>query len=749
MPEILPFPNASAGPFNVPSAGKLFVTPGEQLLAGALPPAPVPTGSDSRKVLRIAIGIAAAFMLYRMLIHQDLPDSSPEDAKKEADKIWEKTKGPWVLLATSAVLAAYKLGSNGQVTDGQLEVVAHGYALEMGEYIHQTSSIALSEGVESQLLAGWSDKIAWQRAKEGYGLDGPQMRSYLTQLVNATKSEDTLPRAGQIVPESFKQRVQTMLLSRSDRIGESEAWASIQTGKALNWLFMVKTGRLTGSPKKRWITAEDELVCLICGPLHGVSIPVGDMFESKGHKFFAPGVHPNCRCELQLIEDMPNTVIKADQYKRDWQGRFAHVDSDVRPAERVRPERAPRLDLSSSVALLEKIEQNLQTAAQPQTEQKLLVMPTEINEELGTIIKPATIIATPKILPPEIVAPQILPPQILTPQILTPQILTPQILTPQTKVETSTVVETPTTAETPEKVKTESEAETGPREIGWGSVPIGLMDQFSFDEFEPLNAGEHRILPFTQDDSFYTRDVVENWLQTFKMHVADYAGQQSNTDELSQKIKNDESRRIADIDRLTREQGTSAKARKDFALAYVTYLNDKILVSEVDDSNADQALIVLSDGIAVSDLDADDIADASSVFSSSTFGSAWEKLYEGTPADNRMRIEEAIYDLNDIEQDVQISRQEYNLLHSRLRSIGNDLPSMEIVSFPEGFDKGPNGGVIGKYKISPQPDVVEWNSRLVPETLKEMIKLSVPSQAREGEIKLTVKIYKAIPVEQT
>jgi len=738
MPEILPFPNASASPFNVPSAGKLFVTPGEQLLAGALPPAPVPTGSDSRKVLRIAIGIAAAFILYRMLIHQDLPDSSPDDAKKEADRIWEKTKNPWVLMATSAILAAYKLGSSGQIADEKLEVVARGYALEMGEYIHQTSSIALSEGVESQLLAGWSDKIAWQRAKEGYGLDGPQMRSYLTQLVNATKSEDTLPRAGQIVPESFKQRVQTMLLSRSDRIGESEAWASIQSGKALNWLFMVKTGRLSGVPKKRWITAEDELVCLVCGPLHGVSIPVGDMFESKGHKFFAPGVHPNCRCELQLIEDMPNTIIKVDEYKRDWQGRFAHVDSDVRPAERVMPERAPMVDFSSSIALLQRVEQNLQTITMPETDQKLLVTPAQVDTELKTLAATPQLaeqlsLATPLEL--ATATPQLADLQLADLQLAEPQLATLQLI----DLELDTKKGKPPPPPPPPPP---------PREIGWGVVPMGLMDQFAFEEFEPLDAGQHMIHPITRDDYANTPLVVEKWMEQYQMHIADHQDLQNKAINESERIKSLESERLRRIDMDARGLGTSEKARKEFALKYANYLQDQILISEINDYPDDQALALLSDGIAVSDLDPGHIADASSAFSSNRGYGAWENLFDDTATNNLMKLDSIREELYEIETEIKGLREDYDRSHTRLLNIGNNIPSMEIVSFPDGFQRG-RDLVIGKYKISPDPSIVQWNSYLVPENLRDVISKMIPTQTLPGETPITIKIYEAIPVEET
>lgn len=309
-----------------PDPKKLFVTPGEKFLAGELPPAPLPEGKDSRKVAKIVAGLAAAFIVYRTLMHTSLGDSKPENMQKELDDKWSLNRADWIRIATSAIFSAYALGSKEGLADAALESLAAGYADQLGEYIHSTSSKALVEGVNSQLVSGWGDTVAWQRGKEGYGLDGPQMRSFLTRLITSRASDEVLSNK-QIVSEKDKRGVTDMLLRRADLIGESEGWASIQTGKAMSWLFMEKTGELTGKPMKRWITAEDELVCPICAPLHGVTIPIGDRFESKGHKFFSPGVHPNCRCELELIEDMPKTITKADEYDRDWRGRFAETDT--------------------------------------------------------------------------------------------------------------------------------------------------------------------------------------------------------------------------------------------------------------------------------------------------------------------------------------------------------------------------------------------------------------------------------------
>ena len=53
------------------------------------------------------------------------------------------------------------------------------------------------------------------------------------------------------------------------------------------------TGYINSS---KWNTAQDELVCEICGPLAGETIEVGDIDTY-------PPAHPNCRCGLTPIVD--------------------------------------------------------------------------------------------------------------------------------------------------------------------------------------------------------------------------------------------------------------------------------------------------------------------------------------------------------------------------------------------------------------------------------------------------------------
>ena len=49
---------------------------------------------------------------------------------------------------------------------------------------------------------------------------------------------------------------------------------------------------------REWNTAVDELVCPICGPLHGKFAPYGEPFEGG---YDSPPAHPRCRCWISAV----------------------------------------------------------------------------------------------------------------------------------------------------------------------------------------------------------------------------------------------------------------------------------------------------------------------------------------------------------------------------------------------------------------------------------------------------------------
>ena len=54
----------------------------------------------------------------------------------------------------------------------------------------------------------------------------------------------------------------------------------------------------TGVQQRRWNTANDELVCPICGPLNGMVVGITEPFSGG---IMLPPAHPNCRCWITPV----------------------------------------------------------------------------------------------------------------------------------------------------------------------------------------------------------------------------------------------------------------------------------------------------------------------------------------------------------------------------------------------------------------------------------------------------------------
>ena len=288
-------------------------------------PARVDEGPDFAK---IALGIAAALVVLRMLVKSELFKEQPrssEEITAAAKRIYKRVLPAWLHVSVPAIAQAYRLGSTEAISYSELERMATDYAEELGDYVHESSILALADGFNAQVNAGWSERLAWQRAQEAYGLDAQQMRSYVKGLM----SKDKDAYVTDAVPSSSRAMIDRLFLFRADRLGTNEAYRATQLGRNLVWLSLQASGQIPEGTQKRWVTAEDEKVCPVCAPLDGVVIPLHRRFSSGGRNFYSPGVHPNCRCWLEIVypdDDLSVNIVKAmpgDPYDRDSEGQFA------------------------------------------------------------------------------------------------------------------------------------------------------------------------------------------------------------------------------------------------------------------------------------------------------------------------------------------------------------------------------------------------------------------------------------------
>lgn len=306
---------------------------------------PVEVQEDESHVVEIGIGLAAAYLAYRWWVKPRLAEHhprTPEESRAAARSVVGEARHAWDAFARPAATAAYLAAGGDKVPYPVVDRLAQAFASELGDYVDATSVDALVDGFTAQIANGWGEGISWMRASEGFGLDGRQMRSYLSGLM----ARDRVKYSGDPIPPGVAKKVEAAALARADLLGMNESRKAVQMGKNMVWLAMAAQGDLPPGTMKKWVTAHDERVCAVCGPLDQVTIPLHRQFESSGQRFHAPVVHPNCRCNLEIVYpplDVVKKDVTGDPYDRNLRGEFAVREERTRPRLVVEQQERPRL----------------------------------------------------------------------------------------------------------------------------------------------------------------------------------------------------------------------------------------------------------------------------------------------------------------------------------------------------------------------------------------------------------------------
>ena len=84
---------------------------------------------------------------------------------------------------------------------------------------------------------------------------------------------------------------------------------------------------------KEWLTSVDERVCPICGPMHGMIVPLNSDFSGPGGTFWNPPAHPRCRCDTAPVVILADAELGGFVYVEG--GGFREVDPFIQVAERM------------------------------------------------------------------------------------------------------------------------------------------------------------------------------------------------------------------------------------------------------------------------------------------------------------------------------------------------------------------------------------------------------------------------------
>lgn len=308
---------------------------------------------DHRTLEAIALTLGGAFLFQHMIASRMLKerfsrvrDLDVSTARLIASVVYQTTIPRWLGIATPALVSGYRRGvaeaAMGQIPEDQLYEMAEAYAKDLGEHLNEVSTRAMLEGFQAQINRKVPAARAAQQVAEAYGVPPRGMNA----LVSLWNSED--PRALTKVPvKSFKDaRITRAILGertlRSKQVGEAEAWGAKSQAKQIVWMYGMQEGIIPEDAARVWHTAKDEKVCKYCGPMHRKQVNVGEPFKTAQGEVWAPPLHINCRCDIELdfqssmdFEAGLNDLLKqpvrkafgGDQYDRDKTGRFAATES--------------------------------------------------------------------------------------------------------------------------------------------------------------------------------------------------------------------------------------------------------------------------------------------------------------------------------------------------------------------------------------------------------------------------------------
>lgn len=147
--------------------------------------------------------------------------------------------------------------------------------------------------VVNQAAANWAAKHSGELIN---GIVDSTRRDIGKGIAQWVDDNGTLPELIDWFDTSFR-----FSASKAEEIAVTEVTRAYAEGNLQSWK---NSGVVKG---KRWLTAFDDRVCVLCGPLHDKRVGLFDAFvnEEQGVQYSAPPAHPRCRCALFPVAVMP------------------------------------------------------------------------------------------------------------------------------------------------------------------------------------------------------------------------------------------------------------------------------------------------------------------------------------------------------------------------------------------------------------------------------------------------------------
>lgn len=183
------------------------------------------------------------------------------------------------------------------------------FVVEISEDIRQSINLLVTESVSGfltpQQLAREIKQFIPLHTRFANAVVKYRERMYI-QAINEGRS---LTAAAEFADRMAQRYAKKLAGVRSRVIARTEIMSASAQGKLIGWQAAADKGLLTAGWQKEWVTAEDERVCPVCGPMDHVKVTGWDGTFPNG--FVMPPAHPNCRCDAIMVpEEVPAWVLR-------------------------------------------------------------------------------------------------------------------------------------------------------------------------------------------------------------------------------------------------------------------------------------------------------------------------------------------------------------------------------------------------------------------------------------------------------
>ena len=247
----------------------------------------------------------------------DLSFGDPIDSRLSSLTIPQKKFDDLVRTAMSRGAKATQkaMGLQGQfnLTNPSVINVARNLAVELSTNLNASVQTTISDIIRDAVEGNITTIQAARKIRNHIGLL-PQHSKAVDKYLDKMLADGVKKQVANKRAEEYAQR---LLKYRSETIARTEVARAVGAGQTEYWKQMKSEGYLPPEARRVWITANDEKVCPICGPMDGVLADIDGFFDTgSGPVEYPQGTHPRCRCTAGITMVKPKrkaTIRKSDE----------------------------------------------------------------------------------------------------------------------------------------------------------------------------------------------------------------------------------------------------------------------------------------------------------------------------------------------------------------------------------------------------------------------------------------------------